>query len=255
MNLFKRFAKISDSTDNSAKELGLFEHLAELRFRIIRCLIYVAIGMIAGWFFSEDVYNLLKAPVLPILENSGSTFISTDILEGFMVKMTMSLLVGILISIPFLTIEGWGFIAPGLTKQERKGVWMVAPLSIILFASGILVAYYILPAGVRWLISQNFSEVKFMPKVQQTILFILKMCLAFGIVFQLPVILMFLARIGIINSNMLKSYWKHAIIILAIISAVITPSSDAFSMLMMCLPLIGLYSLSIGLVRLVEKRT
>ena len=254
MSIFKRLSKTSDSTPNSEKELGLIEHLVELRTRIVRCLIYISTGMIAGWIFSEDVYNLLKAPIIPVLKSSGSSFISTDILEGFMVKMTMSLLVGILISIPFLTIEGWGFIAPGLTKKEKKGVWLVAPLSIILFAGGVTVAYYILPTGIRWLISQNFSGVKFMPKVQQTILFVLKMCLAFGLVFQLPVILMFLARIGIINSQMLKSHWRHSVVILAIVSAVVTPSNDAFSMLMMCIPLIGLFALSIGLVRLVEKR-
>lgn len=254
MNIFKHLHKTSDSAANSEKELGLIEHLSELRSRIIRCLIYISIGAVAGWIFSEDVYNILKAPVLPILKSTGSSFISTDILEGFMVKMTMSILIGIIISIPFLTIEGWGFIAPGLTKQEKRGIWMVAPLSIILFVGGVAVAYYILPTGVNWLISQNFSGVKFMPKVQQTILFILKMCLAFGLVFQLPVILMFLARIGIINSTMLKSHWRHAIVILAIVSAVVTPSNDAFSMLMMCIPLIGLYALSIGLVRLVEKR-
>ena len=216
---------------------------------------YICIGMILGWIFSEDVYNLLKAPILPVLKSSSTSFISTDILEGFSVRMTMALLVGILISIPFLTVESWGFIAPGLTRQEKRGVWLVAPLSIILFAGGVAVGYYILPTGVGWLISQNFSEVKFMPRVQQTILFVLKMCLAFGLVFQLPVIMMFLAKIGIINSALLRSHWKHAIVILAIISAVTTPSGDAFSMLMMCFPLIGLYGLSIGLVRLVEKRT
>ncbi|MHB0997795.1 MAG: twin-arginine translocase subunit TatC [Armatimonadota bacterium] len=238
----------------STKELGFMEHLVELRARIIRCIVYIAIGMIAGWLLSGTVYEILKAPVMPYLSQNGSSFISTDIMEGFTVKMQMALIVGILICLPLITFEVWGFIAPGLTKQERRGVWMVAPLSVILLVSGVYVAYHVLPAGVGWLISQNFSDVKFMPRVQQTVLFILKMCLAFGIVFQLPVILMFLAKIGIINSGMLKSYWRHALVILAILSAVITPSGDAFSMGMMCAPLIVLYVLSIGLVKLVEKR-
>ncbi len=238
---------------NDDKEIGIMEHLSELRSRIIRCIIYIFIGTIIGWFFSDDVYQLLSMPVMPYLEKYTSSFITTDITEGFMIKIQMSLMVGILITIPLITLEGWGFISPGLTRQERKGVWLIAPLSIFLFIAGVYIAYKILPTGIGWLISQNFSNVKFMPKVQQTILFVLKMCIAFGIVFQLPVILMFLAKIGIITSAMLKSYWRHAIVILAIISAIVTPSGDAFSMMMMCTPLLGLYAISILLVKLVER--
>lgn len=254
MNILRLLRKENRYDSDVDKEQGLIEHLSELRSRIFRCLIYVGIGMIVGWIVSGDVYSILKSPIMPVLKSSDTTFISTDILEGFMVKMQMSLLVGVILSLPLLMLEGWGFIAPGLTREERKGVWLVAPLSVLLFIAGVLVAYYILPTGVGWLISQNFSGVKFMPKVQQTILFILKMCLAFGLVFQLPVILMFLGRIGVINSRMLRSYWRHAFVILAIVSAIVTPSNDAFSMLMMCVPLLGLYMISIWLVRIVERR-
>lgn len=252
MGIASKF-KIRLFKEKDDKELSITEHLTELRSRLIRCIVYICLGMVIGWIVSNDVYRILSSPVIPYLSKYESSFITTDILEGFMIKLQMALLVGVAIAIPMLTLEGWGFIAPGLTKNERKSVWIVAPLSICLFATGVLLAYKILPGGIGWLISQNFSGVKFMPKVQQTILFVLKMCIAFGIVFQMPVVMMFLAKIGIVDSKMLKMYWKHALVILALISAMVTPSTDAFTMLMMCLPLAGLYGISILLVLLVER--
>ena len=107
--------------------------------------------------------------------------------------------------------------------------------------------------GIQWLVSQNPPGATFMPSVAQTLLFVSKMCLAFGLVFQLPVVLMFLAKVGIVDSRMLKAYWRQAVVVLAIVAAVVTPSADAFSMMLMCAPLILLYGLSIVLVRMVER--
>jgi sec-independent protein translocase protein TatC len=108
--------------------------------------------------------------------------------------------------------------------------------------------------GIKWLISQNPPEAKFMPSVQGTLLFILKMYLAFGLVFQMPVVLMFLGKAGLISSVTLRSYWRQAVVAIGILAAAITPSGDAFTMMMMCVPMIILYVLSIGLVRIVEKQ-
>lgn len=245
--------ELEPGTPESDKQLDLIEHLSELRTRLGRCVCYVLVGTIAGWAFYSFFFNLLSGPVLPYLKQTGSTFLLTGVLEGFSIKMQVSLLVGLIIAVPLITLEGWRFISPGLTRQEKKGVHLVCPLSILLFAGGVALAYWILPAGVSWLTAQNPPGAKFMPSVQGTLMFVLKMCLAFGLVFQLPVILMFLAKVGIVNSRMLRSYWRQAVVFLAIVAAVVTPSNDAFSMLMMCIPLIVLYGLSIGLVKLVER--
>jgi sec-independent protein translocase protein TatC len=234
------------------KQADLFDHLAELRSRIMRGAIYVAVGALVGWVFYDFFFRLLSAPVKPCLK--GTSFLLTSVTEGFVIKMEVSLLVGLIITLPLITLEAWRFIAPGLTRTERKAVWLVAPLSILLFAAGVLLAYAILPVGIRWLVGQNPPGALFMPSVAQTLLFILKMCLAFGLVFQLPVVLMFLARVGLVSSGMLKTYWRQSVVAIGIIAAIVTPSSDAFSMLMMAAPMFGLYVLSIGLVRIVEKQ-
>lgn len=234
------------------KQLELMEHLAELRNRLGRSVAYIAVGMVVGWIFYDFFFELLSAPVKPVLTGS-SKFLLTSVAEGFTIKMQMSLMVGIILAMPLLTMEGWRFISPGLTRIERRGVHLVVPLAIFLFAGGVVLAYMILPVGIQWLVSQNPKDAQFMPSVAQTLLFVVKMLLAFGLVFQMPVIIMFLAKVGVVNSRMLISYWRQAVVLLAIVAAVVTPSADAFSMMMMCAPLIVLYGLSIGLVKFVEK--
>ena len=236
----------------SDRQLDLVEHLAELRSRLVRCVLYLGLAAIAGWVFYPFFFALLSKPVEPVLKG-GSKFLLTGVAEGFTIKMQVSVLVGAILAMPLLTLEGWKFVSPGLTRQERKGIRLVAPLSILLFASGVAVAYWILPVGIQWLVSQNPPGATFMPSVAQTLLFVSKMCLAFGLVFQLPVVLMFLAKVGIVDSRMLKAYWRQAVVVLAIVAAVVTPSADAFSMMLMCAPLILLYGLSIVLVRMVEQ--
>ncbi|HUV03827.1 MAG TPA: twin-arginine translocase subunit TatC [Armatimonadota bacterium] len=239
--------------ESSEKQLELVDHLAELRNRIIRCIVYVGLGMVVGWVFYGSFFKLLSAPVMRFLERSGSSFLLTGVAEGFTIKVQISLLVGIIIALPLITMEGWGFIAPGLTKSERRAVKLVMPLSILLFVSGVVLGYFVMPAGIKWLISQNPPSAKFMPQVASTLLFILKMYLAFGLVFQMPVVLMFLAKAGLISSRTLKSYWRQAVVALFIIAAAVTPSGDAFTMMMLCVPMVVLYVLSIGLVKLVER--
>lgn len=246
-------ASIEAEESGSSKHLELVEHLSELRSRLIRCALYAAAGTIAGWSFYSFFFKLLSAPLLPFLKKSGSSFLLTGIAEGFTIKIQVSLLIGLMLALPLITLEGWRFVSPGLTRKERRSAKLVAPLSIVLFVGGVAVAYFAVPMGIKWLISQNPPEAKFMPTVQQSLLFILKMYLAFGVVFQMPVLLMFLAKVGLINSRMLKASWRHAVIIIGIVAAAVTPSGDAITMSMMCVPMVLLYLLSIVLVRVVEK--
>jgi len=238
----------------SKEPLELVDHLAELRARAIRCIIYIVIGTTVGWLFYSPMFQLISAPVRPYLQQNHSKFLLTGIAEGFIFKMQMAVIAGIILVLPFMTIEAWMFLAPGLTKAEQRGVKLVAPLSIFLFLAGVAVSYWALPIGVQWLIAQNPPEATFMPSVTQTLTFILKMVLAFGLIFQMPVVLVFLARIGIINSGMLKKYWRHSVVGISIVAAVATPSNDALTMTLMCIPMLFLYLLSIGLVSLVQKK-
>jgi len=245
-------AEIEDEVE-SGKQLELVEHLAELRDRIIRCIVYAALGSVAGWVFFPFFFKLLTSPVVRYL-SKDSSFLLTGIAEGFTVKMQIAVLTGIILAFPLITLEGWRFVAPGLTRKEKRAVRLIAPLSILLFVGGVATAYFAMPMGIRWLVSQNPPGAKFMPAVGQSLIFILKMYLAFGLVFQTPIVLMFLGKAGIVTSKSLRSYWRQAIVGIAIIAAAVTPSGDAFTMMIMCGPMVALYFLSIGLVRLVEPR-
>jgi sec-independent protein translocase protein TatC len=251
--LFAAVADVVEEETESGKQLELMEHLSELRNRIVRCLIYTALGAGAGWFFFPFFFKILTTPVVRYL-SKDSSFLLTGIAEGFTVKVQISVLTGIILAFPLITMEGWRFVAPGLTKKERRAIRLVAPLSVLLFAAGIATAYIAMPMGIRWLISQNPPDAKFMPAVGQSLIFILKMYLAFGLVFQTPIILMFLGRVGIVTSKSLRSYWRQALVLIAFVAAAVTPSGDAFTMMIMCGPMVVLYFMSIGLVRLVEPR-
>jgi len=243
----------SEETE-SGKQLELLEHLTELRTRLVRTAVYVGLGTIVGWVYYKPFFKLLSAPMAPAL-GKGQSFIGTDVTEGFMIRVQIAVLIGIIIAFPLVTLEAWRFIAPGLTRKERRAAQLIGPLSVILFASGVVLSYFIQPVGIRWLVSQYPAGVSFMPKIGPNVIFILKMYLAFGVVFQMPIVLMFLGKIGIVDSKMLKSYWRQAIVLIGIVAAAITPSGDAFTMLVMAGPMVLLYVLSIGFVRLVEPRS
>lgn len=235
-------------------EHDLIGHLTELRTRIVRSAIYVFICAVLGWVFYDRIFLLVCSPVASYLERSGSTFLLTGIAEGFSVKIQVSVLSGLIIALPLVSFEVWGFVSPALTPPERRAARIISPLSVLLFLIGVASAYMVLPAAVNWLVAQNPPQAKFMPSVASTVLFILKMCLGFGLVFQMPIVLMFLGRVGIVSSKMLRSYWRHAVVLIGIVAALVTPSGDALTMTLMCAPMVVLYLLSIGLVRLVEKR-
>ena len=232
----------------------LTEHLAELRTRLIRSIIYVLVGMVVAWFLYDGIYFILMKPLADVLNNIGAKFLFTSIVEPFMVRMQVCLVAGLILTLPFITLEAWGFVSPGLTANEKRPLKWIVPLSICLFALGVVLCYYILPYGFQWFTSFIPRHADMRPTVQGSIRFTVMMLLAFGLAFELPVFLMLLGQIGIINSKMLKDNWRYATVALSVVAAVATPSNDAFSMLMMASPLVFLYFLSIILVRCVEKK-
>lgn len=247
---------MADTTNRAyvpEKQLDLLEHLGELRTRIIRCAIYLSVGTLLGWVFYDRFFEWTSAPVIKFLTEHNTKFILTGLLEGFTIKMQMSVVIGAILSAPFMTLEGWRFIAPGLTRTERNAAALIAPMSVLLFWAGVACARWTLPMGMIWLSAQNPKEATFMPSVGQSLIFVLKLYLAFGLVFQMPVILMFLGKIGVITSRMLKQYWRQAVVGICIVAAIVTPSGDAFTMIMMCIPMVALYGLSIILVRIMER--
>lgn len=239
---------------NPEKQAELSEHLAELRARLIRCIVYIAVGMIVAWMFYEPLKEFLMRPMDGVLERLHSQYLYTGWAEPFTVRLQVSLVGGIILVAPFVILEVWGFISPGLTANEKRPLKWIVPLSILLFASGVALCYWILPVGLNWFTLFVESNAKFTPKMQDSLIFLVKMLLVFGILFELPVFLMFLAKVGIVNSKFLRDNWRYAIVATSVVAAVATPSNDALTMLLMAIPLAGLYFLSILLVRFTEGK-
>ena len=235
--------------------MELMDHLAELRTRIIRSVLYVLAGMVLTYNLFNQLITLLTFPLRPILGGLGVMTV-TGIQSAFLIRMQVALVSGIAMAFPIVILELWGFIEPALTVEERKPVKFLAPFSVLLFLAGIGTGYACLPATFTWMGSyiRDLPHVELLQDTQQYVVLTVKIVLAFGISFQLPIVLLFLARIGIITADLMTTYWRHATVGIAVAAAVLTPSNDPLTMLMMAIPMAGLYILSIGLVRAFEPK-
>lgn len=250
-----RRRKVSDPEEFRA---SLVEHLDELRQRIFRVVILLIIGWVIGWQLEAWVYDRLNDLVKPELAH-----LKTDIKEPFrsftdpfMLKLKLSFFIGLILVLPFCVLQVWGFIEPGLKENEKKPLKIVAPLSVVLFAIGVLFCWIILPSAFAWFMSyvEEFPGTVLYPEPGTFVFFTLKMLLAFGLGFQLPLLVYFLARIGLLSQETLKTYWRQATVIIFFGAAIITPSNDIFSMLMMAVPLTLLFFISMWAVQISAKR-
>jgi sec-independent protein translocase protein TatC len=239
------------------KEMELWEHLAELRTRLIRSICYLVLGLVVGWAIYPWVQDLLFAPLLPFIKKDPRFGLMYDSFTGpFMLRLQVAFFSGLGIAIPLLTLEAWGFIAPGLTRAERKACYLVFPMSLVFFFMGIVCGYVIMQPSLAWFMSffegDPMSGV-LLQKPQLYLMFMVKMILAFGVCFQLPLVLMFLAYVGLVSSQALLAHWRMGVVACTVVAAVATPGGDPFSMFLMALPLAVLYLASIALCRMVEN--
>ena len=240
--------------NNEDKNLPLFEHLEELRTALIRISAYVAIASVIVWLFYQDFFSLLANPLIKGMASTGAKFLVTGIAEGFTLKLQICVIFAVILAFPLIIGEVWLFIAPALKQNEKKAIILVVPISVFLFITGVLSAYFTLPIGIEWLIKQNPQEANFMPSLSETLLFAVKMEFAFGFLFQMPIFIVFLAKIGLVKAYMLKKFWREAVIVICIIVAIITPTTDAFTMIIMSVPMLSLYLITIQVVSIMEKR-
>jgi sec-independent protein translocase protein TatC len=231
------------------------EHLEELRKRIFRALVYIMLGWVVAFAITPYVYDFLANPLLRT-KPEGAKFVFTHATEPFFLKFKLALIMGLILAMPLIMREVWGFIAPGLTKQEKRAVKLIAPFSIFLFFSGVALGYYILPAAFNFFLGylEDYPEAQLFQNPAQYIMFVVKMMFAFGLGFQMPVVLMFLAQVGLATPEAMWKYWRQAIVGIIALAALLTPSGDAFSMLAVGLPMVFLYFLSILLVGRIAKK-
>lgn len=240
--------------------LTLLEHLEDLRSRIVRSVIFISVAWIIGWYLQPWLYEQLNATVsravlatIPKTTEYQEAF--TNVTQAFMLKFRLSFMIGLSLAFPFILLEVWGFIAPGLKAAERKPLQKLAPLSLLLFFIGVGFCWIIVPATFSWFASylQEFTRTVLYQEPGAMIFFVVKLMLAFGLGFQLPLIVYFLGRIGILEPETLVQYWRQATVVIFFLSAIFTPSNDIFTMLMMAVPLTILFMISVWAVRLTNR--
>lgn len=239
----------------------LVEHLNELRDRVMRALGFLIIGWIAGWFLEPPLYAFLNHMVVKAASGklpANVHYIEAfkNLTEAFVLKLQLSFVIGLVIAFPFIIIQLWRFIEPGLKASERKPLTRVAPISLILFCTGAGFCWFILPYAIGWFTTyiSDFPGTTIIQEPGTMVFFCLKMLLAFGVGFQVPLVVYILGAIGLLSAETLFKYWRQGAVAIFVLAAVVTPSNDAFSMLMMAVPLTLLFILSIFVVKRTQDR-
>ncbi|MBC7328208.1 twin-arginine translocase subunit TatC [bacterium] len=236
------------------KEMDFWEHLDELRTRLIRCLIYIGLGATGVWYYYPFIFNLLTQPIKSFLDEMKGRFVVIGITEPFVIKMEFSLIVGAVVVAPLILYEIWGFFSPAFSAIEKRWAKLIIFPSVILFFTGAVFGYFVIPPGFKFLLQQSPPDVTPFLSINNYLMLLAKMFIAFGLVFQLPLIALLLAEIGLINTGMLVARWREIIVGIFVIGAIITPSVDVITLLIVSLPIVFLYVLSVFLTFLVERR-
>ena len=243
-------------------ESGFVSHLVELRKRLINSFIFLFIFFIGSYFFSEHLYGFLVEPYAKAVKESGieRRLIFTALQETFLTYLKVSFFAAFFVTCPYILIQIWKFIAPGLYKHEKKAIVPYLILTpILFFLGGMLVYYLIMPLAIKFFLSFESTGVstglpiQLEAKVNEYLSLVMKLIFAFGISFQLPVVLSLLARVGIVNAKFLKDRRKYVVVMIFAAAAILTPP-DPITQIGLAIPLLILYELSIFSVKIIEKK-
>ena len=265
-------AGVQDARGLSTKSMSLVEHIAELRKRLLLCVIAIVIGMGIAWTcYDPWILNLLKGPLDSLGDGSDNPFVLDNPLlkylrssaegteelnlslhfitplEVFMVKLKASLFAGVIFASPFVLWEIWKFVSIGLTKRERRGVMVFPPIALAFFLCGVLIAYFImLPVILYFLVvvsARGLVPTLILSKYTSLVVFF---CLTFGVTFEMPLVILFLSKLGIVTPKFLKEKRKYAILLIFLSAAILTPP-DVVTQVMVALPMVMLYEVGIWL--------
>ena len=237
--------------------MPLREHLRELRSRVVRASIGIAIGAGVGWFLYDHLLYSVTEPLLKIAkERNVPASINYPVLTGsFNLKLQMSVYIGLVIASPVWLYEIWAFVVPGLTKREKRTAMSFAATATPLFAAGVWVAWLVLPNAVRFLTGfvPEGSGTSFI-EAEGYLTFVAKLFLAFGVAFVTPLFLVALNMIGLVSGIALAKSWRIAVFLVFVFAAAASPTPDAASMLALAFPMVGLYLLAVGFAILNDRR-
>lgn len=225
--------------------MSLLEHLEELRGRIIVIAITVVLGGIVGFFLSEAIIGILRAA----LPEGKQTLIQISVGESLAVRLRVALYVGIAIAVPVILYQVWRFVTPGLTRHERRLIWPLLIASVLLFAFGIGLGYFVLPLALDFLLSLTLPGVEDQLRLSEYVSFASTVMLSFGLAFQFPVLLLLLARVGILNYRFLSSRRRWAVLVIVVFAIVATPGGDPLSSIVLSLVMYVLFEGTLQLIR------
>ncbi len=238
---------------NDGDKQPFLSHLEELRKRLIACAIAVGVGFAVCYAFSERLYRILVSPLIEIMPE-GEGLIFTRLLDPFFTYLKTGLIAGVMLVAPYLFYQLWLFIAPGLYQHEKKYVIPFVFFSTILFVGGALFGYFVVfPLAFRFFLGFENEYIQAMPSMNDYFSFVIRLLCAFGIAFELPVVIFFLAKIGIVTPQLLRKKRKYALLLMFVVGAIITPP-DVISQVMLAVPLIALYEVGIILAMIGTKK-
>jgi sec-independent protein translocase protein TatC len=236
-------------TQSNEGRAPFMEHLKELRNRILYSAISIAVGLVVGMIFGNQVIYLLKLPAQHI------HLITTKLIEPVAVYFQVSLVSGVILAMPFLVYQLFAFVAPGLTPKEKRTIFTILPAITIMFLFGLAFAYFVaLPPALNFLYNFNSAVAEPLPSLSNYISFVTRILLVIGLVFETPLIIMALAKLGVVSPKWLAARRKWWIVIAFVIAAIVTPTPDPVNQSIVAIPLILLLELGILLARLVYKK-
>ena len=245
------------------KEGGFISHITELRSRLIHSFIFLFVFFIFCYFFAEYLYGFLVEPYAQAVKNDSieRRLIFTALQETFLTYLKVAFFASFFVTSPFILIQIWKFIAPGLYDHEKIAIMPYLVITpILFFLGGALVYYLIMPLAIKFFLSFESTgldtnlPIQLEAKVSEYLSLVMKLIFAFGLSFQLPVVLSLLARVGVVDSEFLKTRRKYVVVIIFAAAAILTPP-DPITQIGLAIPLLILYELSIFSVRLIEKKS
>lgn len=235
-------------TDDAAT-MPLLEHLEELRRRVIIIAVAIAGAAVAGFYLADPIIMLLRAP----LPDDGAGLIQLTVGEAFGVQLQIALMAGLAMAMPVILFEIWAFVTPGLTRGERRLVWPLLGVGIVLFGSGIALGYLLLPLAVGFLLDFSLTGVPVALALGEYVSFTTTFLLAFGVALEFPVILFLLAQLGILSYAFLSRRRRFVVVVIVLFAVVITPGDIVIGSLTLAVVMYGLFEITLQLVRLVGR--
>jgi len=229
-------------------EMPLTAHLEELRWRLIKALLAVAAGFAIAYGFADRLFALLIRPLTLAAVDKNVRLIGTGITEAFFTKLKVALVAGVFLAAPAILYQAWRFVAPGLHENEKRYVIPFVLFGTFFFLAGGVFCYEVVfQVGYAFFLEQ-YETIGIEPaiRISEYLTFTARMLLAFGVTFEMPVAAFFLARIGVVDHRTLLQPWRYAVIIIFIVAAVLTPGPDVASQMLLAIPLLMLYLVSIG---------